>query len=60
MHVHCIINLTPLYKCVWVTQREKLIYSRCIVAHPSISYSWKYWQELNLAVEPKIAIARIY
>ena len=24
-----------------------------------IPYSWKYWQELNLAVEPKIAIARI-
>ena len=22
-------------------------------------YSWKYWWELNLAVEPKIAIARI-
>ena len=22
-------------------------------------YSWKYWQELNLAVEPKIANARI-
>ena len=24
-----------------------------------IPYSRKYWQELNLAVEPKIAIARI-
>ena len=24
-----------------------------------IPYSWKYWRELNLAVEPKIAIARI-
>ena len=24
-----------------------------------IPYSWKYWWELNLAVEPKIAIARI-
>ena len=24
-----------------------------------ISYSWKYWRELNLAVEPKIAITRI-
>ena len=24
-----------------------------------IPYSQKYWQELNLAVEPKIAIARI-
>ena len=26
---------------------------------PYIPYSQKYWQELNLAVEPKIAIARI-
>ena len=25
----------------------------------AIPYSWKYWRELNLAVEPKIAIARI-
>ena len=25
----------------------------------NISYSQKYWRELNLAVEPKIAIARI-
>ena len=25
----------------------------------NIPYSWKYWWELNLAVEPKIAIARI-
>ena len=24
-----------------------------------IPYSWKYWRELNLAVEPKIAFARI-
>ena len=24
-----------------------------------LPYSWKYWWELNLAVEPKIAIARI-
>ena len=24
-----------------------------------IPYSWKYWRELNSAVEPKIAIARI-
>ena len=24
-----------------------------------IPYSWKYWRELNLALEPKIAIARI-
>ena len=24
-----------------------------------ILYSWKYWQALNLAVEPKIAIVRI-
>ena len=24
-----------------------------------LPYSWKYWRELNLAVEPKIAIARI-
>ena len=24
-----------------------------------IPYSWKYWWELNLVVEPKIAIARI-
>ena len=24
-----------------------------------ILYSWKYWRELNLVVEPKIAIARI-
>ena len=24
-----------------------------------IPYSWKYWWELNLAAEPKIAIARI-
>ena len=27
--------------------------------HVNIPYSRKYWQELNLAVEPKIAIARI-
>ena len=26
---------------------------------PKIPYSRKYWRELNLAVEPKIAIARI-
>ena len=25
----------------------------------TLLYSWKYWQELNLAVEPKIAIARV-
>ena len=24
-----------------------------------LPYSWKYWQALNLAVEPKIAITRI-
>ena len=28
----------------------------CLIILP---YSWKYWRELNLAVEPKIAIARI-
>ena len=27
--------------------------------HTCIPYSQKYWRELNLAVEPKIAIARI-
>ena len=29
------------------------LYTQCI------PYSRKYWRELNLAVEPKIAIARI-
>ena len=24
-----------------------------------LPYSWKYWRELNLVVEPKITIARI-
>ena len=33
--------------------RAKSVYYTCIL------YSWKYWRELNSAVEPKIAIARI-
>ena len=27
--------------------------------HVNVPYSQKYWRELNLVVEPKIAIARI-
>ena len=27
--------------------------------HDIVLYSWKYWRELNLAVEPKITITRI-
>ena len=31
----------------------------CALLLYGIPHSWKYWQELNLVVEPKIAIARI-
>ena len=30
-----------------------------INGYTHLSYSRKYWRELNLAVEPKVAIARI-
>ena len=29
------------------------------IVHLQLPYSWIYWRELNLAVEPKIAIIRI-
>ena len=31
----------------------------CLMLFRDLPYSRKYWRELNLAVEPKIAIARI-
>ena len=31
----------------------------CVVHNMTIPHSRKYWRELNLTVEPKIAIARI-
>ena len=66
---HCMILWTPF------TLKDNYYYSSYIPANPSthsqesahvlefqgfnIPYSRKYWRELNLAVEPKIAIARI-
>jgi hypothetical protein len=38
---------------------SKFLQSKVNREQVKIPYSWKYWQELNLAVEPKIAIARI-
>ena len=40
----------------WATPKSYM--PRFLCCH-DIPYSWKYWQALNLAVEPKIAIARI-
>jgi hypothetical protein len=54
------LNLTKM--CVLFFQEVKNYWWNMINIHMymySIPYSRKYWRELNLAVEPKIAIARI-
>ena len=37
----------------------KFLYCCVYLSMPILPYSRKYWRELNLVVEPKIAIARI-
>ena len=43
----------------WLSPSQKVRQELLLVQLISIPYSRKYWWELNLAVEPKIAIARI-
>ena len=58
MHVHILSCLTALKHTSKGTK-----YLHIIIITPqnkqNIQYTQKYWQELNLVVEPKITIARI-
>ena len=47
--------------CVFhsVSDKRPWPLNRAIIVLHTVEYSRKYWRELNLAVEPKIAITRI-